>query len=406
MTGITPQQLEAERARIAALRMQMLEMHPFWGYLLLQMRLVPELTLPEFAATDFVRHIWYNPVRTRSLSTAEFGFVLAHEICHQVFASEERQNGRELFKWNLATDYAINAIIAEIPVPGAPGWYGERLYRLPAGCLYEPRYRDQVAETIYEELCSRKFRTGPETVDLFLSDGEGKQTKLPGVSDHGGGIDIHLPVAVDADGRELLRERISAAVENFEANDRRGDLPDSLLRRIGLLGEPKIPWRRLLHRYADAVLSSGDYSLAHPNKRYQVDDLIVPGKYDEEISSIVVAVDSSGSMTREAMRSAAAEIRGLDAQEITLIVADCAVQQVIPFDELEKFLERAEFRGGGGTDHVCVFDYIAAHRLTPRLFIGLSDLFSRFPEKRPPYPVLWIVPESHGEPPWGKVIEL
>ena len=60
--------------------------------------------------------------------------------------------------------------------------------------------------------------------------------------------------------------------------------------------------------------------------------------------------DNFTKRAREAMRSAAAEIRGLDAQEITLIVADCAVQQVIPFDELETFLERAEFRGGGRGD--------------------------------------------------------
>lgn len=60
----------------------------------------------------------------------------------------------------------------------------------------------------------------------------------------------------------------------------------------------------------------------------------------------------------------------------------------------------------GGTDHVCVFDYIREHRLNPCVFVGLTDLYSGFPPRRPPYPVLWLTPEHHGDAPWGKVIEL
>ena len=65
MTALTPSQINAESERLAALRMQMLEMHPFWGYLLLQMKLVPASELPAFAATDAVSHIWFNPELTR-----------------------------------------------------------------------------------------------------------------------------------------------------------------------------------------------------------------------------------------------------------------------------------------------------------------------------------------------------
>ena len=110
MIAITQSQIDAESERLAALRMQMLEMHPFWGYLLLQMRLVPALRLPAFAATDAINHIWFNPALTRDLDVRELGFVLAHEVCHQVLASMERRNGREEFKWNIATDYTINAM--------------------------------------------------------------------------------------------------------------------------------------------------------------------------------------------------------------------------------------------------------------------------------------------------------
>jgi hypothetical protein len=47
----------AESRRFSMLRIQLLDCHPFWGHLLLQMRLVPAPDLDALAATDCVRHI-------------------------------------------------------------------------------------------------------------------------------------------------------------------------------------------------------------------------------------------------------------------------------------------------------------------------------------------------------------
>lgn len=95
----------AEARRVSVLRMQMQELHPFWGYLLMQVRMVPSPGLPAFAATDCVRRVWFNPLRTRHLGLAQLGFVLAHEAGHQVTASAERRRGRDPHLWNCATDY-------------------------------------------------------------------------------------------------------------------------------------------------------------------------------------------------------------------------------------------------------------------------------------------------------------
>lgn len=40
------------------------------------------------------------------------------------------------------------------------------------------------------------------------------------------------------------------------------------------------------------------------------------------------------------------------------------------------------------------------------LFIGLTDLYSDFPETPPPYPVIWLTPASHRDAPWGGVIRV
>lgn len=411
----TDNEIETERNRIAALRMQMLEMHPFWGYMLLQIKLIAAVELPVFAATDCTRHIWYNPTLTKHLSAQQLGFVLAHEVCHQVFASQGRQYGRENHKWNCATDYAINIIVSDIEIPGSRSH--EKLYDLPnvsipglgeVEVLHNPRYRGWLAEIIYEDLCKKAPKTQPSLTKIILTNAQGGKSPLPSISNHHGGIDIHLPVHLGIEEQNILKERIAAAVENYEATKQQGNLPFELLRQLGFLAEPKIPWKRLLHRYADMILGSDDYSLIHPNKHYWAEDLVVPGRHGEQVGKTVVALDTSGSMSEEELREIAAEIRGMipNAEDITLIVADHEIQQVVPFNELESFLDKAEFRGGGGTDHVCIFDYIEKNKIHPRLFIGLTDLYSDFPIKKPPFPVIWITTESHGTPPWGKVITI
>lgn len=49
--GLRAEILEAEARRLSLVRLQMVEAHPFWGYLLLQMRFMPA-EVPVFAATD------------------------------------------------------------------------------------------------------------------------------------------------------------------------------------------------------------------------------------------------------------------------------------------------------------------------------------------------------------------
>ena len=98
MTKLPQEIIKTESERLAALRMQMLEMHPFWGYVLLQVRLIPTQSLPTMA-TDCVRHIWFNPLFTQTLETRELGFVLMHQICHQVLESRETAANRSNGTW-------------------------------------------------------------------------------------------------------------------------------------------------------------------------------------------------------------------------------------------------------------------------------------------------------------------
>ncbi len=468
--------LDREARRLSAVRMQMLELHPFWGYLLLQVKLVAALGLEAFAATDCVRTIWYNPLRTRYLSMPQLGFVLAHEVGHQLFASTERRRGRNAWLWNCATDFAINRIVSQIEHPGR---HRERLYEPPQGTfpelgevkiLLDRRWDGMIAEAIYEYLAAE---TLPEpvsvTVVLGASQGGrgvggggggvegddpcgGRRLRVPNVTDHRGGVDIHLPGALSPVGlspgdRDELTRRIEAAVETalrageaagagaygsgYESQEvvRRGvgNIPGEALRRVGLSGRSRVPWRRVFRGYVGQAVARDDYSLRHPNRRYLEQGLVVPGLYSERLGRVVVAVDTSASMSREALGAIATELEHLAGlvEEVTLLVADTEVRQVVTGERVVPFLRAGHLKGGGGTDHRPVFAWVAQRRLRPDVFIGLTDLESRFPARRPPYPVLWVVPDHRdngddllgtggygGAPaqrtraPWGRVVTL
>ncbi len=417
----TEELLRREGDRVSMLRMQMLESHPFWGYLLLQFRMIPCLELPTFAATDCVRRIWYNPRFTRHLTAQQLGFVLAHEVGHQVLLTVERCVGRNLHLWNCATDYAINRIVAQIK---KPGFHEEKMYHVPEATipelgkvrpLLDARFEEMIAEQIYEVLAKEELEA-PRVVTLRLCDStaEGEDAEeigridLPDVADHHGGIDVHIPVDISPEQAEELRERLRAAVETWRRSAQRGDLPGGYERELFGPMRAVVPWQRVFRNFLGQATATDDYSLTRPNKRYLEQDLVVPGHHSERIGMIVVALDTSGSMSKEQISELVAELTPLSAmaEEVILIVADAKVHEVVSLDELPRWLDAAKARGGGGTDHRPVFKYIEEHRLAPEVLIGLTDLYSAFPKLAPRFPVVWVVPPDHGEAPWGRVIEL
>ena len=395
----------AEARRLSMLRLQLVDQHPFWGHLLLQLKLVMAPGLEALAATDCVTTIWVNPLHTRHLPLPHLGFVLAHELGHLVFESMPRQRGRNPYLWNCATDYAINRVVKGLH---APGRAGQALYEAPDGphptlgtlkVLHDARYDGLVAEAIYERLLAGVGAI-VDAITVHLPNAD-----VPGVVPHGG-LDVHLPLDLSEAVREELHERLAGALEAWKASDRQGHTPAGVERLVERLGPARVPWRRLLHRYVSETLVQGDYSLARPNRRWLADDVLVPGIVPREQRDIVVAVDTSGSMGHAELALVGAELAGLASVEpnVTLLIGDAKVHQVVPAKDLPRFLKVLHLKGGGGTDHRPVFQWLADQRRTPDLFVGLTDLHSTFPDQAPRYPVLWVTPANHGRAPWGRVI--
>ena len=401
---MNPRELAAEARRVSALRMQLLDLHPFWGHLLLQAQLIADEGFPALAGTDGHRRIWYNPLRTSALSKEELGFLLLHEIGHHVQESFTRAEGRDPRLWNMATDYAINRVVAAIRHPGTY----EPLYRMPKGGLLDTRFSGSIAESIYEVLLREAGRRGQPGAPGGEGEGSGvgASVEIDGVTvEVHGGLDVHVRVPLTEDQREDLVERVRAAVGHWQRSGQRGDVPGAA---VALVNPPaaRIPWQRELQRYVEAARSFDELDVRRPSRRWISEGAWVPSLGGERVGTIVVAVDSSGSIGKRELAAACGEVRAIarEAADVRVLIADAKVHKVITLDEIEPWIREGRVPGGGGTDHRPVFDWVRRAGVRPDVFIALTDLFTRLPDRAPSYPVVWVVPRWHGNAPWGRVI--
>jgi len=140
---------------LAAARTRLILEKPFLGALVLRLPL-KEATgnWCTSSATD-ARSIYYSPAYIAPLSLSQVQFVLAHEALHCGLSHFARREHRELHRWNIACDHAVNPLLVEDGLELAPG------------ALYNEAYTGLSAEEIYPLI---KSDTDEETIDQHLYD--------------------------------------------------------------------------------------------------------------------------------------------------------------------------------------------------------------------------------------------
>ena len=125
-------------------RTQLRQHAPFLDFVLEQMELRPTTAVPTarvlFVQARFV--LEYNSAYLASLPPEQQVAVLEHELRHILHHHLERRGDRDLVRWNLACDLAING---DIP-------------HLPTNALRPPRHLvGKTAEEIYERLPAQQL---------------------------------------------------------------------------------------------------------------------------------------------------------------------------------------------------------------------------------------------------------
>lgn len=401
----------------------------FWASLVLQMPLREDHSAPS-AWTDG-KVIAYNPSYIVSLFRENSEYVIslvAHEVAHLMMMHHlRRPPGADHEKWNQACDYAIHGLLNDAGFALHPDW------------LYYHGFRNMSAEAIYWKLPDPP---GVLTVSLLL---ETREVPNPGVgpgevrspdrspeeemdkiADDGGGFpeigkeknptgqnrkDKTVPVKPGKIGwpdGSFLREKLVRATLDSR---RQGWAPRELEEYLGELPEPTFDWQRYLSAFLGDCLSGGS-TWRQPNDRYIGRGLYLPAPGCDIGAPVVIAIDSSGSVTAEDMKLLAAEVRGIaevHESETIVVWADAEVhghQRLAPGEETQ--LVRL---GHGGTDYRPAFEWVEEEYIIPSCLLYLTDgCCDSFPVVQPPYPVLWAIgglaPNRQFPAPWGEVVML
>lgn len=459
--------------RLQTARQRLLLRHPFYGVLLMHMKFVLDKSC-ETSYTDGAR-VGFHPEYLSKLSNDELEFVLMHEVLHTALGHPFRvQADYDLAVFDQACDIVVNSNILDsfggdmkrIILKN----FGESMHLAPNG----KEGRKYTVEQVYEMLMKAAGKTPKKEKgkgqggDGSKDDDKGKgESQGDGTSDsgkEGKGQDTpasleeliasikarssaiaqslkqesmadmqqkntsqQAPIQLDdhsfwegddADGsqKDTWNERVietSEIVSSMGGNSR-GTVPLAAQRLMEELKNPILDWRTILCDFVQEEVC--DYSFAPPDKRMEDSPFFLPdfNEKDESAKNLLFMIDTSGSMSDEAITECYSEIYGAIQQfggKLTgkLGFFDAVVVEPVPFEDEEEF-KIIRPKGGGGTSFHVIFDYVREHMQEdpPVSIIILTDGYAPFPDQKDAMdiPVLWIINNTAVNPPWGKTARM
>ena len=296
-----------------------------------------------------------------SLTDKALAFLVLHENMHKAY--------RHLVVWqslhrkdavlaNAACDYVINLQIRD----------------------YDPEGHDvempMDAEGNVMGLIDEKYR-GMDSAEVFrlLEEEYGKGG---GGREKGGGFDEHdWENASEADKEEVVNEIEKALRQGAILA---GKMGGDISRELQDLLTPKINWREALRDFVKTTTQGKDQTTwRRLHKRYIGMDIIMPSTYDEKVGSILVGIDTSGSIGSEELGQFLGEVKSIcdevSPEKIDLLYWDTRVagHEVYQNSELCSLVESTQAKGGGGTDPDCVPKFMKKESLEPECVIMLTD---------------------------------
>jgi predicted metal-dependent peptidase len=380
----------------------------------------------------------YNRDFLDSLTLEEVGGVVLHEIAHCLLMhptelTRVEAEGKNAELWQIALEIVANATVIDLircagnsgtlfKLPGQPYSPLKRDQDLVCGPLYfyDPIGHTHTATEIYhlleKKLPRMQSETGCRNTEISKDSPDPVTGNRTGTEDRSGkrkeasrGSDdsAKSPLSGDVLPASRLESQeaaeVTIAVLQKLSSLTKGNLPLGLNRLLKKLTEGKVPWERILQSWVGGIISGcEDFRWERPNHRHPLArELIMPGPVDNQLDEIVVTVDTSGSITDTQLARFASEIRKLAQYvgEITVITTDAEVHEKVKVSSASDLLKKLKFKGGGGTDFRPVFE--AVKNCLGMIFF--TDGCATYPEKKPGYPVLWILTRNNSTPPFGKV---
>lgn len=264
------------------------------------------------ACIDATHQISANPDFIESLTPAQIRGVLVHELFHAVNQHFPRLQGRDLTRWNYATDAVINAQLQHMG------------YQLPKGVIHDPRGLTHSEEALYAELDADPASqpSQPEAGGDVIG-GDLRPEGLPG--------DTPATPAEMAEAAQAFQQAFVRAVQQAE-RQRPGSTPGSLASLYDAIVKPTpVRWQDILATQLTR-LATREPSWTRPNKRLRRIAYLPSLQPQPSLGHVTVVLDVSGSISADAIGEARGHILDLLAAtpptRLDLLTADVRLVQL------------------------------------------------------------------------------
>jgi predicted metal-dependent peptidase len=387
------------KEKLDATMAKMVIFNPIYGTVFLFLNKIQSRSLPTMGV-GIIRRVdlalYYNPDFVLSLTDTELKAVLIHEslhvLLHHIARAEHFDYNRK--NYNITADMAINCHISGLPNRDLIRPFYPKTFELPDF---------QSAEWYYEKLKREAEKHSKDIGDV--ADGKGDL-----VDSHEGWGDCD---------NDMVKEKVRAIADKaVKAQDAKGwsEIGTNLAKAIIEANKPIVNWKREVRYFINKMVLAGRKSTrTRINRREQYlkknrkGDLaqcyIQPGNKQEYRSRLLVALDTSGSVSDAELQQFIAEINGMTSHIVCdVIMFDTSICcEPIP---ISKKITNFEVKGRGGTDFNPPVRFAESHKYDG--LIMFTDGHCGFPDPPRGVRVLWGItpPGDMVVPPWGKRVRI
>jgi predicted metal-dependent peptidase len=320
-----------------------------------------------YGATDG-RRLILNNKGVEEMADGDLGvdalvFLLCHEALHALLGHSWRATKLSNKKLaNIAADYIVNAMIEDQKLKTIPDIYLD--HSVSGDWSLEQLYR----RLLNDEPPSEKNSTGDDLVEMELD----KTEDLEEIIDKLSAANEAMLVADAAHAK-------SSGEEATRCYDRGSPTP--------------IRWQDLLREFFCEKMHSRWIS---PVNRpiYGTTKLVCLGRAKQRSGTLVVAIDTSGSVNAKMLSDFLSEVETIIEQTNPIVTHVISASHRV-CDHV--VVERGDpipvsLKGGGGTMFQPTFDYITAQGIDPAVVVYLTDGYACDATKLndPAYPILWV----------------
>jgi predicted metal-dependent peptidase len=256
---------------------------------------------------------------------------------------------------------------------------------IAADCAVNSHIRDLPENCIFPKIFDLP---DGETLEWYMAELKNNE-KMKGLTEY----DEHSLWDESEGSREIIKEKIRQAVNKAAKRTRAaGKMTNNYELLVSELNKSVINWKEQIRRFvARNVESRLESSKKKRNRRYGI---MFPGIVKVEELHVGVAIDTSGSVSDEALVQFMSEIHNISRYaKVTVVEADSEVKAHYEYDPKKKY----SIAGRGGTSYQPAFDYFT-NETNVDAVIYFGDMDASDKPNKPKYPVLWAIVGNSNPP--------